>query len=114
MENKHKFSDKRKLISELGTLFLDWAEIFFNDTQLNSMISKRLVYESFVGVLPKNKNISPSNFTNKLKLFCELKGYVINPIDKTISQDRRIFKRVNGIVYELIYIEAPGPEPNSK
>ncbi|PWN67626.1 hypothetical protein [Chryseobacterium oncorhynchi] len=101
---------KRNLISEMGPVFLEWAESYFIDENLNREVIKKEAHKNLVDYNASVKNISATSFKNKLKQFCELKGYILNPADKLTTSDGRIMRSYNGIATEYIYLaELNGP-----
>ncbi len=103
---------KRNLITEMGPVFLEWAEGYFVDGNLNNDVIKKDAHKSLMDYNASVKNISATSFKNKLKQFCELKGYVLNPADKLTTSDGRIIRSFNGISNEMIYIAASEIEIN--
>lgn len=67
------------LRSSIGDSFMEWAEAYFSDENLNTMISRQMMmfhYKDFVG----NKSAkSPKSFKKALQNYCDLKGYILNP-----------------------------------
>ena len=103
---------KRNLITEMGPVFLEWAEGYFDDTRLNNYVIKKEAYESIKFYNASMKTISATSFKKKLNQFCELKGYVLNPTDKLTTADGRIMRSLNSISHEVIYIAASDIELN--
>ncbi|WP_315055183.1 hypothetical protein [Chryseobacterium indoltheticum] len=103
---------KRNLISEMGTVFLEWAEGYFVGTNLNQDVIKKDAHKNLVEYNSSVKNISATLFKTKLKQFCELKGYTLNPTDKLTTSDGRIMRSFNGIATEFIFISAQEEDLN--
>lgn len=78
---------KRNLITEMGAVFLDWAEVYFNADRLNTLIVKKEAFDDFV----KGNNIkhqTPQNFAKRVAAFCRYKNYVLNPPEMCDEQGR--------------------------
>jgi hypothetical protein len=103
---------KRNLITEMGPVFLEWAEGYFDESRINDYVVKKDAYENLKIYNSSMKTISATNFKNKLKQFCELKGYVLNPADKLTTADGRIMRSLNSISTEMIFIAASEHELN--
>ncbi|MHA7822494.1 primase-helicase family protein [Chryseobacterium arthrosphaerae] len=102
---------KRNLITEMGTVFLEWAEGYFVENKLNDYVVKKDAQKDLIDYNTSMKNISATLFKKKLEQFCELKGYVLNPKDKA-GKDGRIIQSAMGISFEAIYIAASEIELN--
>lgn len=110
---------KRNLISEMGPVFLDWAEDYFQGERLNAFVVKK---EAMASVMAYNKNlsgISANLFKRRVEQFCEYKGYKFNPDIEGEKKDKqgRFMKWYNGNSEEHFYlqyveeIEDEGPAP---
>lgn len=103
---------KRNLITEMGPVFLEWAEGYFSENRLNDYVIKKDAHKDLTDYNTSMKNISATLFKKKLEQFCELKGFVLNPKDKLTTKDGRIIQSQMGVSYEAIYIAASEIELN--
>ena len=102
---------KRNLIAEIGVVFLEWAEDYFQNEHVNDVVCRRVAYEHLKGYNKTMQNISSTVFKKKVQQFCELKGYVFNPADKlTDKGNRRIMSWYEGKTEEHFYIRVPSAE----
>lgn len=102
---------KRNLIAEIGVVFLEWAEDYFQNEHVNDVVCRRVAYEHLKGYNKTMQNISSTAFKKKVQQFCELKGYVFNPADKlTDKGNRRIMSWYEGKTEEHFYIRVPSAE----
>ena len=110
VETKKRNSRKEEdMISEIGETFLQWAQSYFIEERLNIEISKPIIYTAYINYSPYAKNTSGVAFKNKLKLFCQLKGWDLNPQKKCNNPDGRIIRSFEGRAEEFFYI-ATKPE----
>ena len=66
----------------MGEAFVQWAEMFFDASghNLNDRMGRKSMYDACHSQFPDSKfGITPSNFRNKIILFCQFKGYHFNP-----------------------------------
>lgn len=71
--------DRRALRQEMEELFLDWAEIYFADSNLNMRIDRKEMYLAYLDNYDiKSTQVSSKTFYRKLIAFCRYKGYHIN------------------------------------
>ncbi|AZA93019.1 Uncharacterised protein [Chryseobacterium nakagawai] len=96
----------RNLITEIGPVFREWAEVYFDESRLNTDVSKKDAYEALKNYNPSMKTTSATLFKKKLQQFCELKRYVLNPAEKITTSDGRIIRTFNGLAQEMIFIGA--------
>lgn len=73
--------EKRRQRQQIGESLLDWADEYFSDSQrLNIEIEKKEMYDSFAKANPTHtKYIDIRSFKKRLKIFCEYKGWILNP-----------------------------------
>lgn len=83
------------LKASIGDNFLEWAEVYFVEEHLNKYISREEMYSNYASFVGKIAVI-PTKFKKNLEMFCQLKGYVFNPIKLRNSQGR-IIKEVEKI-----------------
>ena len=66
------------------------------------------MYENLKNYNNSMKQISATSFKNKLKQFCELKGYIFNPKDQlTDKAGQRIMKWTDSKTEEHFFIQVP-------
>lgn len=73
--------EKRRQRQQIGEALLDWADEYFsNQNCLNCEIEKKDMYDSFAKANPTHtKYIDIRSFKKRLKIFCEYKGWILNP-----------------------------------
>lgn len=101
-------TEQRTLMEALGHDFKEWADEFFLLTpeNLNQQIPRRQVVASFERALPQlAKMMKASTFKNKLKDWCKLHGFQLNP-SELANKDGRIIKKMNGETVEMFFIQA--------
>ena len=99
---------KRNLLAEIGIVFFEWAEDYFKDENINQAVCRRVMYENLKNYNNSMKQISATSFKNKLKQFCELKGYIFNPKDQlTDKAGQRIMKWTDSKTEEHFFIQVP-------
>lgn len=96
---------KRNLLTEMGVVFLEWAEEFFAE-KLNQEVPKVEAFEALKAYNASMKNISVTAFKRQVMRFCEYKGYVFNPKDLINTKDGRILQSVSGKATEMIYLKS--------
>ena len=87
------------LIKEIGSEYLEWADIYFEDFDFKSRIVRRDFDQSFINYLSMDqaRKIGKKKLKDKLKAYCKLKGYVFNP-----DQDGGIFKSNSVEYYRIV------------
>ncbi len=71
---------QRKLRQEIGETLISWADEYFSSEQHMGRTARKEIYDAFCNYDPKNRSfVSPTGFKDKLKKYCEWKGYVFNP-----------------------------------
>ncbi|EKB56573.1 primase-helicase family protein [Bergeyella zoohelcum] len=99
---------KRNLIAEIGVVFLEWAEDYFQNENVDNMVCRKVAYEHLKNYNKTMQNISSTAFKKKVQQFCELKGYIFNPADRvTDKSNHRIMAWHEGKTEEHFYIEIP-------
>jgi DNA primase len=73
----------RQLRQLIGETFITWAEEYFsNESHLNGPIARKDIFSQHKKDLEGDislKFLSPKIFKDKIKWYCELKGYIFNP-----------------------------------
>lgn len=69
---------KRNLTSEMGPVFLEWAEDYFRD-KMDQLVVKKEALKSLHEYNKAMQSISASLFKKRVVQFCELKGHTFNP-----------------------------------
>lgn len=71
----------RRLRQQVGETFILWADEYYSDEKrLNTRISRRMLYDSYLEYAPEQRKFtSASAFKKKFINYCNLKGYVFNP-----------------------------------
>lgn len=74
--------DGRRQRQFMGENFILWAEEYFSSSDhLNNRIVRKVMYDNFIenSAVKDRKFINPQSFKEKIKTYCEWKGYVFNP-----------------------------------
>ena len=112
MENVYK----RINISEMGNSgFQEWAELFFSEESeyTDILISRADAFDAFKEETG-NKNWSAQKFKKALAAFCENSDRIITLNPESLCNDgKRITKKVNGKMLELLYIQTEDTINNS-
>ena len=69
---------KRNLVAEMGPVFMGWAEEYI-DPKLNEFFVRKTAYEHMKAYNKNLSGYSPHMFSTRVKQYCELKGYKLNP-----------------------------------
>lgn len=78
---------KRNLISEMGPVFLEWAEDYFRD-KMNVFVVKKVALENLQAYNKSVAGTSSALFKKRIKQYCELKGYIFNPDVEGENKDK--------------------------
>jgi hypothetical protein len=74
---------KKNIADDLGYNFVLWAERFYTpgaETRLNRRIPRKSIQASYYNEFPVERKRTTSNaFMSKLSIYCQRKGYAINP-----------------------------------
>lgn len=103
--------EKRNLQRQLTEEFLAWADTYFTDTKLNTLVDISVAFEAYKAVLPPKAamTIRPATFKKKLIQFCTFKEWIFNPdhlkVTTTDKEYNRIHKKVNGEDVYYFYID---------
>ena len=89
---------KRNLTSEMGPVFLEWAEDYFRD-KMNQFVVKKEALKTLHEYNKAMQSISSSLFKKRVVQFCELKGHTFNPDIEGEKKDKegRFMKWYNPI-----------------
>lgn len=112
---------KRKLISEMGPIFKEWADEFLPqyvyDTISNSLppIEKKVVMENLKDYHKSMSVISSISFTKKLFAWCQYNDIVLNPTELPgVAKDGRFSRKNNKISIEYYYFYRPVIDENEE
>jgi hypothetical protein len=96
---------KRNLISTMGEAFRAWADSFFAEegSRLDDFIVRRIAQDNFY-IYNKSK-ITPQAFMKKLKAWCGLNHYTLNP-DEHKNGSNRIMRKYENDTEEFIFIKS--------
>lgn len=103
--------EMRNLLKAMTQEFLDWAELYFNESTLNQIIDISNVFEDYKKSLPKPiaEMMKKNTFSSRLQCFCLYKDWVYNPrcLLRTKSEraTNRIRAKVNGEDRYFFYID---------
>lgn len=113
-----KAIEKRMLQRALSDEFIFWAEEYFTDDKLNTLVDKNQTFEDYKATLnPKiAQMIKMKTFKQKLIQYCTYREWKFNPDHLKTTQsdlDRNdIHKKVNGQDVYYFYIDTSGsPDP---
>ena len=101
---------KRNLLTEMGVMFLEWAEDYFFDERLNKEVPKLEAFEALKAYNPSMIKTSATLFKRQIMRFCEYKGYIFNPKDLINTKDGRITQSISGKATEMIYLKSENSE----
>ena len=101
----------RKMISEMGAVFKDWAEVYFDPTgeHVDALIVRETALEDFQKTT-KQLKWTTNKFSKALKAFCTYNGYILNPVALQNSQGR-IVKKIENEAKDMIYIQTKPVDP---
>jgi len=97
---------KRNLMAKMGDNFKSWADVYFSNEakRLDVKTPRDEAQDSFFKTSVK---MSPQSFLGKLKAWCQLYGFILNPVDMS-NDNRRIIVNVDGKSTEMFYIDTSG------
>lgn len=80
--------ERRTLRNALGDDFIWWAEEYFNEDRLNCEVDRQEAFEAYKEALSDRAAtmIKMRNFTDRLKLFCDYKGWEWTPEELLATQ----------------------------
>ena len=103
------------LKASIGDNFMEWAEEYFAEENLNREILKKEMYDDYRNVVGKMA-VQIKNFKKNIALFCQLKGYVFNPQELCNSQGyikRTVYNPDNTrTTKEYFFVGIPKEETN--
>lgn len=101
---------KRNLISTMGEAFRAWADSYFSDegSRLDVFVVRSLGQDSF-SAYNKGK-ITPQAFMKRLKAWCVLQKYTLNP-DEYKNSSGRIMRKYENETEEHIFIRSNKAKP---
>ena len=93
----------RKMLSEMGAAFKDWAEVYFDVTgnNVNTQIVREEALDDFTKAT-KTQKWTTNKFTKALKAFCVYNNYVFNPKALQNSQGRIVRKDKDNVAKDMI------------
>ena len=103
------------LKASIGDNFMEWAEEYFCEENLNREILKKEMYDDYRNVVGKMA-VQIKNFKKNIALFCQLKSYVFNP--KELCNSQGYIKRTvynpdnNRTTKEYFFVGIPKDETN--
>ena len=101
----------RKMISEMGPVFKDWAEVYFDPTgeRVNTLLVRSDALDDFQKTT-KQLKWTTNKFSKALKAFCMYNGYILNPTALQNGQGR-IMKKIGSEAKDMIYIQTKPVDP---
>ena len=103
------------LKASIGDNFMEWAEEYFAEENLNREILKKEMYDDYRNVVGKMA-VQIKNFKKNIALFCQLKGYIFNPQELCNSQGyikRTVYNPDNTrTTKEYFFVGIPKDETN--
>jgi hypothetical protein len=84
---------KNILVQRMGPGMMAWADEFFHpdNGRLDSFVQRHVVFEDAKKRI--SPNLTPQGFMDRMRAWCQYKGYVMNP-KNLIGKDNRIMKHV--------------------
>jgi hypothetical protein len=99
--------EKRNIQRAITDEFIWWAEDYFNESRLNTLVNKHEAFEAYKATLNEKvaKMIKINTFKTRLIQFCQYKEWVFNPehLLKTESDKERNEIRVKSNNEDLYY-----------
>lgn len=100
------------LKASIGDNFIEWADGYFNDENLDVEILREELYSNYEAMIGSRYKVGAKVFKSSLDSYCKIKGWVLNPKEKQ-GKDGRITRTViEGIKRtskEVFYIQTPNP-----
>lgn len=109
-----KAIEKRILQRDLSDEFIFWADDYFTEEKLNTLVDKQQTFEDYKATLnPKfAAMMKPQTFKKKLIQYCNFKEWIFNPdyMLTTVSDKERndIHRKENGKEVYYFYIDTSG------
>ena len=99
---------KRNILIELGVSFIDWADNFFNETNLNKEHFKKDLMDDLFKEKAALKGMSSTLFKKRMEQYCELKEYEFNP--KSLINDHKNIRIIRDSK-EVFYVRVRPADP---
>jgi hypothetical protein len=104
------------LKASIGDNFIEWADGYFVDENLNNEIPRAEIYANYETTVGAKYKIGGRLFKQHLEKYCRLKGYVFNP-ERLRGKDGRIIRTATIATggrtsIEYFYIETQEPTDN--
>ncbi len=102
--------EKRNIQRAIGDEFIWWAEDYFNEQRLNTLINKHTAFEAYRSTLNEKtaKMIKINTFKTRIIQFCQYNEWVFNPEYLLVSESEKerneIRKKENGEDVYYYYI----------
>ena len=100
----------------IGDGFMEWAESYFLEDNLNVKINKHVLRDNYVQVIGARSAKSVQEFRKSLQSYCKLKSWVFNPPEQQRKDGRIVINAEdhNGkkTTIECFYIKTEEPEAN--
>ncbi len=102
--------NKRNLAAAMGVTFHDWASAFFSEEgdKVNKLIVRDVAFKDYL--YNNGGKMTAQSFLERLKAFCKLNGYTLNP-KKFQDKNRKIIHKVQRTQYDPktnTWIDLPG------
>ena len=83
--------EKRNIQRAIGDEFIWWAEDYFNDGKLNTLVNKHSAFDAYKATLNEKtaKMIKINTFKNRLIQFCQYNEWVFNPEGLLTSESEK-------------------------
>jgi hypothetical protein len=104
--------NKRNLTNIMGANFHDWANAFFSEDgdKVNTPIVRDIAFKDYT--FNNGGKMTPQSFFERLKAFCKLNGYTLNP-KKYLNSKGKIIQKVQPTYYDHktnIWMDVTGPK----
>lgn len=104
--------NKRNLTNIMGVTFHDWANAFFSEDgdKVNRLVVRDVAFKDYL--YNNGGKLTAQSFFERLKAFCKLNGYVLNP-KKFQDKKGKIIHKVQRTQYDPktnSWIDLPGPK----
>lgn len=113
--------EKRNIQRAIGDEFIWWAEDYFQDGKLNTLVNKHQAFEAYKATLNEkvSKMIKINTFKNRLIQYCQYNEWVFNPEyllkSETEKERNEIRRKENGEDTYFYYISTiPVTEDSTK
>lgn len=103
---------QRNLLTEMGPIFKDWADVYFNEDRLDMKVSKKEAVEDFKINGTKHQSWTPNRWKKALHAWCNYYDYTMNP-KELCNSGGRIIERNGTETEEMIFIQTKPYESTS-